>query len=119
MSSLRLERVSGLIQEELGKLLLTETRLKIGVFVTIVKVRVTPDLRNARISISVFPEGETNYVMSSLANTLYKLQKLLNQRLHMRPLPRLLFENDTTEQGAQAVEEALIAIRKEGEGVQL
>ncbi len=113
MSSLRLEKINGLIKDELGKLLLTETRLKIGVFVTIAKVCVTPNLRNARVFLSVFPENEVDYAMKSLANELYKIQKLLNRRLNMRPLPRLIFENDATERGAQAVEEALLAIKRE------
>lgn len=115
MSSLRLEKINSLIREELGKLFLTETSLKAGVFVTIAKVRVTPDIRNAFVSISVFPEHETGYTLKSLQKELSKIQQHLNLRLSMRPLPRLNFENDKTEQRAQAIEETLSTLKKERE----
>lgn len=115
MSSLRLEKINSLIREELGKLFLTETSLKEGVFVTIAKVRVTPDIRNAFVSVSVFPEHETEYALKSLQKELSKIQQHLNLRLSMRPLPRLILESDETEQQAQAVEEAISVLKKERE----
>lgn len=115
MSSLRIEKVNGHIQEELGRLFLTETHLKTGVIVTIAKVRTTPNLKEARVAVSVFPESEADYAMKSLDKELYGIQKLLNARLHMRPLPRIILEHDATEQNAQAVEELLLALKKENE----
>lgn len=115
MSSLRIEKVNGHIQEELGKLFLSETHLKTGVIVTIAKVRATPNLKEARVAISVFPESEAGYALKSLEKELYRIQKLLNARLHMRPIPRIILEYDATEQNAQTVEELLIRIKKEDE----
>ncbi len=113
MASLRLEKVNELLREELGRILSAEVSLKTGVFVTIAKVRVTPNLKHARVSVSVFPENETEYVMKSLEYELYKIQGLLNRRLHMCPLPRIIFESDVTERSAQVVEEMLIELKKE------
>lgn len=113
MASLRLEKVNELLKEELGKMLLTEVSLKTGVFATIAKVRATPSLKEARVSVSVFPEQEAEYVMKSLEYELYKIQGLLNRRLHMRPLPRIFLEHDVTERNAQAVEETLSVLKKE------
>lgn len=113
MSSLRIEKVNELLREELGNILLTEVSLKSGVFVTIAKVDVVPNLKEARISVSVFPENEAEYALKSLERGLYKIQGMLNQRLHMHPLPRISFELDVTERNAQAVEEVLFALKKE------
>lgn len=113
MASLRVEKVGELLREELGKLLVSELRLKAGVLATISRVRVTPNLREARVSVSVFPEAEADYVHKTIDNELYRLQGILNRRLHMRPLPRLFFEHDVTERTAQAVEETLRLIEKE------
>lgn len=113
MASLRVEKVGELLREELGKLLVSELRLKAGVLVTISRVRVTPNLKEARISVSVFPEVEADYVQKTIDNELYRLQGILNRRLHMRPLPRLFFERDVTERNAQAVEETLSLLAKE------
>lgn len=113
MASLRLEKVNELLREEVGKILSTEISLKAGVFVTIAKVCVTPNLKYARISVSAFPENEAEYVMKSLEYELYKIQGSLNRRLCMRPLPRIIFENDVTERSAQIVEKVLIELKKE------
>lgn len=115
MNSLRIEKINEHIREEIGKLFLSELRLKSGVFVTIAKIRTTPDLKNVRVFISVFPEQDTDYVMKSLEHELYKLQGLFNKRLRTRPLPRLIFEKDETEKNAQMVEETLLVIKKEQE----
>ncbi len=116
MGSLRIEKVNELLKEELGAIFSKEVSLKSGVFATISKVRTVPNLKEARVSISIFPAHETEYAMKSLEHELYKIQGLLNRRLHMRPLPRISLENDTAEQRAQAVEEALSAIKEESGG---
>lgn len=113
MASLRLEKVNDLLREELGSILATEVSLKSGVLVTIAKVRTTPNLKDAHIFVSVFPEQEGEYVMKSLERGLYALQGALNRRLRMRPLPRIVFELDKTELNAQAVEESLWTLRRE------
>lgn len=115
MSSLRLEKVNELIREELGTILSSETHLKQGVFITITFVRTTPDLKTAHVGISVFPENEGGYGFASINTCLYKLQGILNRRLSLRPLPRIVFEKDETEHRAQRVEDALQTIRKERE----
>lgn len=113
MSTLRLEKINELLREELGQIFHRDTHLKTGVFVTITKVRTNPNLKESRVFISVFPEQETEYVMASLTNKLYKLQGLLNRRLFLRPIPRILLEQDISEQNAQAVEDRLEALKRE------
>ncbi len=113
MTALRIEKVNEHIREELGVILVKEAELKVGVFVTIVKVETTSNLRMARVAISVFPETEAVSVQNILARTTYRIQRALNSRLHMRPMPMLLFELDTTAQSAQRIEEVLIALQKE------
>ena len=113
MSTLRLEKINELLREELGRIFHRDTHLKTGVFVTITKVRTSPNLKESCVFISVFPEQETEYAMASLTNELYKLQGLLNRRLFLRPIPRILLERDNSERNAQAVEDRLEDLKKE------
>lgn len=105
--SLRLRKVNELIGQQLSELLGREIGWKSGVIVTISKVKTTADLRQAHVFISAFPAGEGQYVMETLRKEAYALQGTLNRRLHMRPLPRVVFELDTTEEQAQSVEDIL------------
>ncbi|QQS21055.1 MAG: ribosome-binding factor A [Candidatus Moraniibacteriota bacterium] len=113
MTSLRIQKVNEHIREELGNILSSQTHLKSGVLVTITKVSTTPDLKTARIGISTFPEEETHYALTALKREMYTLQGELNRRLRMRPIPRILFLEDTTSIAAQDVESALLTIKKE------
>lgn len=105
--SLRLEKVNELIRQKVGEIIIRDLKLKIGVLVTVVKVSTSPDLRRSRVSISVFPVSEKHYVLDTLEKEMYFVQKSLNQQLHMRPLPRLSFVIDETEEEAQKVEDIL------------
>jgi ribosome-binding factor A len=107
MPSLRIEKVNELLQHTISELLTKEVSLKAGVFVTVARVSASPDLRRARVSISVFPGSEGCYVLETLKKELYSIQGALNRRLHMRPLPRIQFALDTTEEEAQKVEDLL------------
>ena len=84
-----------------------EVSLKTGVLMTIAKVDTSRDLRYTRMFISVFPEKETHYVSETLKKELPKIQKHLYTKLHMKPLPKISFEIDTTAQEADKVEKLL------------
>ncbi len=84
-----------------------ELSLKTGVFITIAKIDTSKDLRYTRMFVSVFPESETHYVSETLKKELSGIQRILHSKLYMRPLPKLSFTIDTTEQEADKVEKIL------------
>ncbi|MDH4330592.1 MAG: 30S ribosome-binding factor RbfA [Candidatus Moranbacteria bacterium] len=105
--SLRTQKVNSLISQEVSNIIAREIDLKPGVFVTIAKVDTTRDLRYSHIFISVFPESEIHYVEKTLEHELKTIQRKLNQKLHMKILPRLKFKIDTTEARADEIEKLL------------
>jgi ribosome-binding factor A len=111
--TLRQEKVNELLRQTLSDILAKELSLKAGVVMTVRKIEVTPDLRQAFVGISVFPEEEFAYVLETLQHELYHVQGTLNRRLHMRPLPKIRFLSDTTESEAQVIEDLLLKIRDE------
>ena len=113
MPSLRLEKINGLIKKVLGKILLAEEQRDSNILLTISRVRVTPNLRTARVLLSICPENRAPLYLNTLNKNLYKIQGQLNQQLKMKPIPRIIFESDPSEQKAQIIEETLQKIQKE------
>lgn len=102
-----MQKVNSLIREQLGEILNRELDLKPGVFLTVFKVDTTSDLRYANVFVSVFPEKEGDYVMTALKNEKSNIQRILNKKLHMKVLPKLVFKLDKTEVEADEIEKIL------------
>lgn len=109
----RILQINELIRELLGTILLKEVEFKPGILVTITKVNTTPDLRNARVHISVLPEHESGYALKTLLHERKKIQFVLHGKIHMKPMPKISFEYDPTESRADEVEKLLRIIGSE------
>ncbi|MEK7167752.1 MAG: ribosome-binding factor A, partial [Patescibacteria group bacterium] len=84
----RMPKVNELIYHELGRLISEEIETP-GSLATITKVDVTPDLREARVSISVLPELERGRVVKLLQKNAFRLHRELNKRVKLRIVPKL------------------------------
>ena len=103
MSRWRPESVGKQLREELSDLI--QNRLKdprLG-FVTITDVRMTPDLREARVYASVLGEdARVAETMSALEHAVPFLRRELGRRVRLRITPEIEFINDRSiEQGAR------------------
>lgn len=107
MSEERAEKLSAAVQRDVNEILLREFSFKPGVFITISRVDTSVDLRYTYLFLSIFPEKETQYVLQSLKKEIYKIQGLLNKKLRMRPLPKIVFKLDTSEIEAEKIEKLL------------
>ena len=113
MTTRRQERVTELLQEELSLLIgaeLTDPRLA-DAMVTVTDVRISPDLRNARVYIThSLPERGTREVLAALNHAEGFLRQQLALNLALRFVPELSFHMDETEIRAQRVDEILARI---------
>lgn len=74
-------------------------------FVTVTGVETTPDLRYAKVFVSVLGgEAEREATMRALKHSHGYLQACLNARLHMRRTPQLTFHYDATLDNALRIE---------------
>lgn len=103
----RISKINDLVRQHINDIILKELSFKEGVFITIAKVDTTPDLRYTRIFVSIYPARERDYIMKTLEKEIYKIQGILNRKLHMRPLPKIIFSLDTTEEKADEIEKLL------------
>jgi ribosome-binding factor A len=83
-------------------------------FVTVTAVRVTPDLRTARVYFTVLgEEAERKATAAGLRSAAGHLRQVLGNQVRLKFLPDLLFEEDDTEDRAERVEELLRKIRED------
>lgn len=103
----RTEKVQALAREVLGDAIRDLKDPRIG-FVTVTSVRVTPDLRHARVWVSVMgtPE-EQESTMAGLRSASRRLRLVLGREVRLKYLPELVFELDHTPEDAQRIEEML------------
>jgi len=93
----RADRVAGLIQEELSRLLLREVKDPRLHEVIIMAVRVSGDLRHARVLFMASRrQGGTEDILTGLRSASGFLRGQLGRTLRLRYAPELTFEEDTS-----------------------
>jgi ribosome-binding factor A len=93
--SRRTDRVDDVLRSELSSLILRELHDPRVRLATVSEVHVTPDLRRARVAVSVIGEEATReQAVAALRHAAGFLRKQLASRLRMRVVPELIFELD-------------------------
>ncbi len=105
--SKRIQQVNALIKRELSQILLREIEFSPNVLVTVTRVETSSNLIESNIWISVLPEKELKRSLEILNKNIYILQQKLNQRLRMRPIPRIKFLGERKTGEAGKIEEIL------------
>ncbi|HXF99150.1 MAG TPA: 30S ribosome-binding factor RbfA [Bacteroidota bacterium] len=95
--SIRTERVASLIKEEIGALVLREFSGTEYGFITVTDVRMTPDLKIARVYFSVFGTAEKQMkTMAMLEEQKQHIRGWVAHRVRLKFTPALQFYQDTT-----------------------
>ena len=108
MATDRMRRVNGVIQEVLGDSIATDLEdPRIG-FVTITAVETSPDLRSARVFVSVLgSEEEKQSTLKALASAHGVLQSAIAAQTHMKRTPTLTFHYDDTPERGERLQRLL------------
>ncbi len=112
--SIRTDRVASLLQHELGAILQKELPRN-GPIITVVDVKITPDLSIARFYFSIIGSAEERVVaMASLKDKTKSIRKILSSKIrhHFRRIPELEFHEDHLYERAQRIEQLLNEVRK-------
>jgi ribosome-binding factor A len=114
--SRRTERVEGVIREEVSVILQRELRDPGLGFVTVTGAEVSPDLRHARVFVSVLgtPE-EKRHSLDALNRARGFLRTELSKRMRMRVVPELEFRHDEAAETGTRVFELLEEARRQDE----
>jgi ribosome-binding factor A len=112
----RHERIAGEIRQEISAMLAGELKdPRLSVFATITEVRMTPDLKQAKVYVSVMgPENEQRDTIKALTAAAGFIRHELSERLQLRRAPELLFVLDRSEEYAQRINELLRRTKSPG-----
>ncbi|MFY8073547.1 MAG: 30S ribosome-binding factor RbfA [Pirellula sp.] len=117
MSSRRLLKAAEAIRGVVSMAILTELRDPRVQNVTVVGVEVTPDMREAKVIVSVMgSEAQQRTVLKGLQNSVGFLQSKIADRIETRYIPRLSFVIDDGVKKSVAVQQILEQIAKERAG---
>ena len=100
----RLQRLAGLLQEQLSELLLRQVKdPRLARLVSITRVVISPDLRHASVYVSVIgSDEEKDSTLEGLTAAAPFLRRELNSRVAARRIPELSFRrDDSLEQGSR------------------
>ena len=112
----RTDRVSDVLKRDVADILSREVKDPRLRFVTVTHVRVSKDLRDAKIFFTTLVEGEERAaVLQGLKKAAGFVQRKLGGRLQMRNVPHLSFEYDTAVEYGSRMESILKSIEEDVE----
>ena len=113
MQGKRLERVNQLIKEEISMLLQHELKDPRLGFVTVTEVDVTPDLRHAKVFVSVLgPEAQWVSTFQALESAKGFVWSWLRRHLDLRVTPEITFRPDRSMEHAAHIQSLLAELRR-------
>ena len=115
----RTKQVGELLREELDDIIRKEVKdPRIG-FMSITRVEVPPDLRSARVFVSVLgTDEEREKTLAALRSGAGFIRFHLKPRLRMRQIPELDFRDDRSMEYAQQISETLRQVRERDLAIQ-
>ncbi|HEX2239776.1 MAG TPA: 30S ribosome-binding factor RbfA [Actinomycetota bacterium] len=112
----RVEKVQKLARQVLGELIQELKDPRVG-FVTVTAVRMTPDLRSARVFVSVLgTEAEQEDSIAGLKSATPHLRSELGHEMRLKYTPELTFQLDHGPEEAQRLETLLKKIHHDEDG---
>ncbi len=109
--SRRIERINQLIKKELGRIFLEEFDLPRDILLTVMKVETTPDLLQAKIWLSVFPDSKRKEIFKILDKKKSKIRRFLGKKIALKIMPRLEFLVDKSEEKRDTINRLLKEIK--------
>jgi ribosome-binding factor A len=102
----RTDRIDQLLREEIGRLVTEEVADPRVGFATVTRVETTPDLRHARVWVSVIGQpAERRATVAALSRAMPFVRRELGKTLRLKRIPDLHVElDDTAERGTRVLQ---------------
>jgi len=111
----RSQRVGDLIREEVADIIMYRLKdPRIG-FVTVTGVDMAPDMKSARIYVSVLKEEDREVTLETLNSSKHFIRSLLAKRLSMKFIPTVEFRFDTSIEYGYKIDKLLKEIKDRDE----
>jgi len=110
---IRPERVQEAFRREISSIIQKEIKDPRMGFITVTKVEVSKDLKNAYVYYSVLNQKEEMNTMHALRSSKGYIRKLVGDRIKMRYVPDITFRLDKSMENTRRVYDILDKIKKE------
>lgn len=107
----RISQINELIKRELSQILLREVDFPEKVLVTITDVKTSSNLFQVKVWISAIPKSDSEKILRILNKQIYFIQQILNKRLNMRPVPKIIFVQEKQSLEAARIGQALDKVK--------
>jgi len=108
-------RVGELVKQNLGELLIRNEAKIPSVnskLITVTEVRMTPDLKTARVYVIPLGGADTKETVRILTEYSHLVRKALSKRLDIKFLPKLTFVEDNSFEYAEKIEKIIKKIKE-------
>jgi ribosome-binding factor A len=117
MAGFRIKRVEDEIKRIVAEIFIRDLRLDHVGLITVTKVVCSPDLREAKIYISIYNNAgkSVNDSMEIIKNQTAFVRGLLGNRIALRFVPRIAFYYDDTQEYVETIERLFQKIHQQDE----
>ena len=110
MESNRQKKIAGILQKDLAEVIQLELKAAgtQNLIISVTKVRVTPDLLQAKAHLSIFPSEKAEKIVEEIKSIKSKIKHEIAQRTknQLRRMPELSFYNDDSIEYINDLEQA-------------
>lgn len=110
----RREKIEQLLREELSKIIDRDIEFPSGTMVTMTHITISSDGHYANAFVSLLGK-EPKAALEILRKNIYHIQKGVNRKMRIRPVPKITFKIDQEEYNRERVERSLATLKKKGE----
>jgi len=103
-----------MLREELSKILDRDLEFPALTFVTVTHVKTSSDGHYGNAYVSILG-NDPKMALAILKKNIYHIQKAVNRRLRIRPVPKLTFKIDKEEFNRERVEKRIAGLKRKGE----
>lgn len=107
----RVLRINQLLKELIGKMILNDFDFQADNLVTVTRVETTKDLQKANVFISVYPEKNSDKILSILKKREKFFHFRIRKMLKMKIIPNIFFKKEKKVAQAAKIEKILLDLK--------
>lgn len=111
--SRRIEQINELLRRELAMLIAGHIDIGLSGLITVIEVKTSPDLRYAKISISVLPENKTGSALRELRKSNSYFSGELKKKISFKFMPKFNWVIDANERYAAEIDRVIDGLNEE------
>ena len=115
-TSVRQLRVAELIKTIAAEIIVQrqiDAEVLVNNFITVSKVKISPDLHNAIIFVSIFKAENVKQIIADLNKLAPRFRSIINKNIKLKFSPQVMFRYDDTMEYAAKVDDLLASLKDE------